>query len=262
MKIWITLKIAAMALLAMVVAASAQSTMAKIQADGVFRVGMADSVPFQFKDAASGKWRGFNVDMANKMAEALGVKLEIVDATWATLIPGLEAKRWDVALVDMFATPQRAVKVMFSDPYFQTRQVVMAKKGGPSTWDDLNKSGNSIVVLAGTADEAVSKETFPNAETRPLVAEGLGATFLEVAAGRSTATLASEINIKLYLAENPSAPLQIIDGGRGIEAQGFSYAIRPGDMHLLNFLNTWVRSSEKTGLAGEMATKWIDNFKK
>ncbi len=261
MKLKKILTVAVVTFAAMIVAASAQSGMSNIQSEGVIRVGMADSVPFQFKDVASGEWRGYNVDMANKMAGALGVKLEIVDASWATLIPGLEAKRWDVAFVDMFATPERAVKVMFSDSYFQTRQVVMARKdSGVSTWDELNKLGNSIVVLAGTADEAVSKEQFPNAETRPMVAEGLAATFLEVLAGRSTATLASEINIKLYLAENKDAPLEIIESGRGIEAQGFSYAIRPGDDHLLNFLNTWIRSANATGLSKETEIKWIDNF--
>ena len=45
----------------------------------------------QYKDAASGEWRGYNVDLANNLEEVLGVKLEIVDATWATLIPGLVA---------------------------------------------------------------------------------------------------------------------------------------------------------------------------
>lgn len=261
MKLLNTLKAAAVAALAMTGAAAAQTTMDGIQSDGVLRVGMADSLPFQWKDAATGEWRGYNVDMAGRMAEAMGVELEIVDATWSTLIPGLEGDRWDVAFVDMFATPERAVKVMFTDPYYQTRQVVLGNsRSDIATWDELNSAGKSIVVLAGTADEAVAKEEFPNAETRPMVAEGLAATVLEVAGGRADALIASELNIKLYIAKNPDAPLHIIENGRGIEAQGFSYAVRPGDTHLLAFLNTWVRSAHATGLSGEMESKWIDNF--
>ena len=256
-----TLNLAAATLLALTGLASAETTMERIQSDGVIRVGMADSVPFQFKDPATGNWRGYNVDMANLMSEALGVDLEIVDATWATLIPGLEGNRWDVAFVDMFATPERAVKVMFADPYFTTRQTVMGNtRSGVETWNDLNQDGRSIVFLAGTADEAVAKEKFPNAESRPMIAEGLGTVFLEVAAGRADATVASELNIRLYMASNPEAPLMILEGGRGIDAQGFSYAVRPGDHHLLEFLNTWVRSAKATGLAAEMESKWIDNF--
>lgn len=261
MKLMTTLKTAAVGLLAMAGVASAQSAMDSIQSEGVIRVGMADSVPFQFKDPGTGEWRGYNVDMANKMAEAMGVQLEIVDATWATLIPGLEGNRWDVAFVDMFATPERAVKVMFSDAYFRTRQAVMGSANSDlASWDDLNQDGKSIVFLAGTADEQVANEKFPNAENRPMVAEGLGTVFLEVASGRADATVASELNIRLYMAKNPDAPVVIVEEGRGIDAQGFSYAVRPGDNHLLAFLNTWVRSAHATGLAAEMETKWIDNF--
>lgn len=256
-----TIKTAAVALLAMASVATAETTMERIQSEGVIRVGMADSLPFQYKDAASGEWRGYNVDMAAKMAEAMGVELEIVDATWSTLIPGLEGARWDIAYVDMFATPERAVKVMFSDSYFTTRQAVMGNESsGVETWDDLNQEGKSVVFLAGTADEQVANDKFPNAEARPMVAEGLGAVFLEVASGRADATIASELNIRLYLAKNTSAPLMIVEEGRGIDAQGFSYAVRPGDVHLLAFVNTWVRSASATGLAAEMETKWIDNF--
>ena len=261
MKLMKTLKTATIGLLAMAGVACAQTAMERIQSEGVIRVGMADSVPFQFKDVASGEWRGYNVDMANRMAEAMGVNLEIVDATWATLIPGLESDRWDIAFVDMFATPERAVKVMFSDAYFTTRQAVMGNaNAGVATWDDLNQDGKSIVFLAGTADEQVARDKFPNAESRPMVAEGLGTVMLEVASGRADATVASELNLRLFMAKNPNAPVTIVEEGRGIDAQGFSYAVRPGDDHLLAFLNTWVRSAKATGLATEVESKWIDNF--
>src|SRR5262249_40925081 len=83
-------------------------TVQKIQSAGVLKVGMADSGVMQSKDPASGEWRGFNVDMANKVAKVLGVKLQIVDASWSTLIPGLQSGQFDVAFVDMFPTAARA----------------------------------------------------------------------------------------------------------------------------------------------------------
>ncbi len=253
----------AVALFAVSGAAFAQSTIDKIKDEGVLKVGMADSVPMQYKDTKSGEWRGFNVDMANNLADVLGVKLEIVDATWATLIPGLMGKQWDICLVDMFATPQRAVTVMFTDPYFQTRQVVLGNsESGIETWEQLNSEGNSIAVLAGTADEQVAKDNFPKATVKPMVAEGLAATFLEVAAGRAQASVAAELNIKLYLAENPNAPLAIIDPTLGVDAQGYAYAIRPGDTHFLNFLNTWILSNRLTGVTEATEVKWIDNFQR
>lgn len=261
MKLFDTIKAAAAALALTATAAAAQTTMETIQANNVLRVGLADSLPFQYKDAASGEWKGFNVDMAHKAAEALGVELEIVDATWATIIPGLTGGRYDVAFVDMFATPQRAATVMFTDSYYNTRAIVLTNQNTDlASWEELDTDGKAIVVLAGTADEAVAKEKFPNAETRPVVAEGVASVILEVAGNRADATILSEMNIRLYLAANPNAPLKILEEGRGIPAQGFSYAVRPGDDHLLNFMNTFIRSSYDTGLRDEMENKWIKNF--
>lgn len=263
MKIMSRLFAGIMAAAGLAAAASAQSTIEKIQSEGVLRVGMADSVPMQYKDAASGEWRGYNVDLAHDLVEVLGVELEIVDATWATLIPGMTAGRWDIALVDMFATPKRAVTVMFTDQYFQTRMVVMGNTGENKrldSWEALDSEGRTIVVLAGTADEQVARDNFPNAAINPMVAEGLAAPLLEVAAGRADAIVSSEINMRLYLAQNPDAPLEIVEPSRGIATQGYAYAIRPGDVHLLNFLNTWIRSNQATGLSEATRTKWLDNY--
>ena len=66
--------------------------------------------------------------------------------------------------------------------------------------------------------------------------------------------------MRLYLAQNPEAPLEIVEPSRGISAQGYAYAIRPGDVHLLNFLNTWIRSNQARASPRRLKTKWLDNF--
>ena len=78
---------------------------------------MAESPPWQSPNPASGEYEGFNVDMAKRVAEVMEVKLEIVPATWSTLIPGLEAKQYDVVFANLFATPKRALVVNFTEPY-------------------------------------------------------------------------------------------------------------------------------------------------
>ena len=242
-------------------AAAAQTTMQEIQEAGVVKVGMADSLPFQFKDVASGDWRGFNVDMAAMMAEELGVELEIVDQTWATLIPALTSGQIDVAFVDMVATPKRAVSVSFTDSYFAPEGVILVNSGsGLKTWDDLNQPGKTIVALAGTATELAARAAFPNAEVRPMVADGETALLLEVTSNRADGTVTANVNAGLYLSRNPNAPLELLEGGRGIPSQGYSYAVRPEDTHLRAFLNTFINSARDTGLRDEMEQKWIFNF--
>jgi ABC-type amino acid transport substrate-binding protein len=243
-------------------ARAAEDTLAAIKDSGVLKVAMAESLPMQFKDPASGQWSGYNVDMANDLAEVLGVKLEIVDATWQTLIPGLMANQYEIVMVDMWATPERAMTVVFTDPYNVYGWSVMVGKDTPyQTWEDLDKEGVTITVLSGTADEQTAKRTFPKATVKGLVSDNVNAPRLEVAAGRAEAHVTDLLNIKSFIAQNPDAPVRILQEDRVLSPTGLAYAIRPGDYHFLNFLNTWIHARSDSGKAGELRTKWIKDFK-
>lgn len=242
-------------------AAAQEDTIAKIKDAGVLRVAMAESLPMQFKDPAAGTWQGYNVDMANDLAEVMGVKLEIVDATWQTLIPGLMAGQYDIIMVDMWATPERAMTVLFTDPYNVYGWSVMVREDSPyQTWEDLDKEGILISVLSGTADEQTAKRSFPKAEVKGLVSENVNAPRLEVAAGRADAHVTDLLNIKIFMAQNPGAGVRILQEDRVLSPTGLAYAVRPGDYHFLNFLNTWIAARSDSGKAAELRTKWITDF--
>jgi ABC-type amino acid transport substrate-binding protein len=229
---------------------------------GTLRVAMAESLPMQFKDPATGKWQGYNAEMAEDLAKVMGVKLQIEDATWQTLIPGLMAGKYDIVMVDMWATPERAMTVAFTDAYSTLGWSVMVRDGSPfKTWEDLDKTGITISVLAGTADEQTAKRFFPNATVKPLVSENVNAPRLEVANGRADAVVTDLPNIKIFIAQNPQAKVHVLQEDRVMTPTGMAYAIRPGDYHFLNFLNTWVHARRESGREAELHDKWIKNLK-
>lgn len=233
-----------------------------IEDSGTLRVAMAKSLPMQFKNPASGKWEGYNPEMAEDLAKVMGVKLEIVDATWQTLIPGLLANKYDIVMVDMFATPERAMKVVFTDAYSTLGWSVMVRDNSAfKTWEDLNKGGVTISVLAGSADEQTAKRFFPNATVKPLVNESANAPRLEVANGRADAVVTDLPNIKLFIAQNPQAKVRVLQEDRVMTPTDMAYAIRPGDYHFLNFLNTWIHARRESGREAELHDKWIKNLK-
>jgi len=205
--------------------------------------------------------------LAWKIADLLWVVLGGIGAVTA-VVAGLYAadssrldRQIDVAFVDMIATPKRAVTVSFTDSYFSPEGVMLVNSNSDlETWDDLNQAGKTIVALAGTATELAARTNFPNAEVRPMVADGEAALLLEVTGGRADATITANVNAGLYLSQNPNAPLELLEDGRGIPSQGYSYAVRPADAHLRAFLNTFVNSANDTGLRDEMEQKWIFNF--
>src|SRR5262249_19742492 len=143
-----------------------------------------------------------------------------------------------IIMVDMWATPERALTVVFTDPYNVYGWSVMVRDGTSyTTWEDLNKAGVVISVLAGTADEQTAKRNFPKATVKPLVSENVNAPRLEVANGRADAVVTDLLNIKAFMAQNPQAKVRVLQEDRVMSPTGLAYAMRPGDYHFLNFMN-------------------------
>lgn len=97
--------------------AIAQSTLDEIQKKGDVVIGTSGTYP-PFSQVRAGQLMGFDIDLGNEIARHLKVK-----ATWQTfdlpgIIPALTSKRIDVMINSMLKTPERALRMSFSDPYY------------------------------------------------------------------------------------------------------------------------------------------------
>ncbi|HJC72169.1 MAG TPA: transporter substrate-binding domain-containing protein [Candidatus Ruthenibacterium merdavium] len=86
---------------------------------------------------------GYDVMMAKKIAEALGVELEIVRSDWDSLIPAVQTGTVDAVIAGQSMTAQRMEQVDFSEPYFYASIVCLTKKDSPYA------SAKSIAELSG-----------------------------------------------------------------------------------------------------------------
>ena len=159
--------------------ASAQEIAKEIKQRGTLRVGAAQAEPWFFKDPATSQWSGVGVSLGKALADAMGVKLELVEVTWATAVAAIQANKIDIMpLLD--ATPERAQAVDFpSVPVLYYGQAVLVRDGLPaSNWEDLNNPKVTIAVTRGTTPEAAVKRLAPKANilTFPSNAE-TGAAF-------------------------------------------------------------------------------------
>ncbi|HXI60907.1 MAG TPA: transporter substrate-binding domain-containing protein, partial [Polyangia bacterium] len=95
--------------------------LARVRSAGVLRWGADEQggEPFVFEDPGQGgKLAGFEVDIAEALAQALGVRAAFVQNDWSNLVPSLERGTFDIALNGLEVTPARAQRVRFSRPYF------------------------------------------------------------------------------------------------------------------------------------------------
>ena len=113
--------------------------------------------PLQFVDD-KGELKGMRVELANECCKKLGLAPEYIRTEFATMIPGLAAKRWDMINTGIFWTEERS-KLMYMIPYEQAAISFLAAKGNPlglKAVDDL--AGKRISVELGGIEERRTRE--------------------------------------------------------------------------------------------------------
>ena len=136
--------------------------LADIQSKGVVRVLVFADVPPFGSQNANRELEGFDIDMANLVAKALGVKLELVPVPAASRIPHLLTDKADMNIAAMSITAERARQVMYSAPYADTSLAVYGPKGEEvKTATDLN---GKVAVAKGTTEDIVLTAANPKAD--------------------------------------------------------------------------------------------------
>jgi len=148
---------------ALAAAPSAVRAQAKLSPPNIIKAGtLVMSInptlpPLQFVDD-KGQLQGMRVELANECCKLLGLAPEYIRTEFATMIPGLAAKRWDMINTGIFWTEERS-KLMYMVPYEQAAISFLAAKGNPlglKTVDDL--AGKKISVELGGIEERRTRE--------------------------------------------------------------------------------------------------------
>src|SRR3989475_3936367 len=117
---------------------------------GTLRVGMTgDYRPFTYLDKTTQKFGGFDVDMAEALGKALGVKVEFVQTAWPQLMKDFEADNFDIAMGGVSITLDRQKKGMFSSPIMREGKTPIARcadKGKYETIADIDRAGTRVIV--------------------------------------------------------------------------------------------------------------------
>ncbi|MBD9371854.1 ABC transporter substrate-binding protein [Rhizobium sp. ARZ01] len=153
-------KIAALAFAATAfLAATASAETLKIGTEGAYP-------PFNFQDA-SGKLGGFDVDIGLALCEKMKVECEVVAQDWDGIIPGLQAKKYDMIIASMFITDERKKQVSFTDPYYLAAMTHAAPKGANITdFTNEGMKGKTIGAQSGTTQANYAAAVYPDADIK------------------------------------------------------------------------------------------------
>jgi polar amino acid transport system substrate-binding protein len=225
-----------------------------IQARGVLRVGQDQGYMPLYGTDENGKRVGLEVELAEKMAEILGVKVEFVIVNWDGIIPALISGKFDMIFSGMTITPERALKVDFSIPYLTVGQTVLyntRKFSNPPTYEQLKKMKNlRISVQLGTTGDFAARRLFPNAKVIAL--ETMDEAAYQVASGRADIMVVDSIYASYMAKKYP----QLAVTGELLTRENLGIAVRKGDLEFLQWINTFIRWARTSGLIDELKRKW------
>lgn len=245
-------------------AGQAQDLIKRVIDRGTLRVGVAEGPPYQYPDAMTGEYVGLNMDLAREAADIIGVELEVVPATWATLVTGLEVDQYDVIFANLFATPQRAVTVSFTDPYDTYGFHVMVRADSDlQSLEELNSPDVSFAGVAGTVEASYPKELFPDAVVNELVTDQANAGPTSVLSGQSDAVLVDPGLYRILTAQNPAIKEQVrlLNGEDALlKPVSLSYAVRHADTDMKDFLNVFIRDKVANGAIVPARDAWFDRI--
>lgn len=178
----------------------------QIRDKGTLTVAMEGTwAPWTYHDE-SDKLVGFDVEVAQKIAEKLGVEVTFVEGEWDGLFAGLDSGRYDMVVNGVEITDERAEKYDFSEPYgyIRTALIVSSDNEEIKTFEDL--AGKTTTNSIGSTYETLAVSY--GAEVTPV--DSLDQTLDLVIAGRVDATLNAEVSFYDYISVHPDAPVKIV----------------------------------------------------
>ena len=237
-------------------AADNESTVEQVLKQGVLRVGMSTFVPWAMKDN-TGELIGFEIDVATRLAQDMGVKIQFIPTKWSGIVPALLTGKFDIIIGGMGILPSRNLKVNFSIPYNYTGMSMAASTTLAKDFSGLeafNREDVTISVRLGSTGVPAIKKYLPKAQIRMFDDEAQA--FQEAINGRVHAVVASAPTPAFQAIKHPDKLFIPLEDDFTREPIGF--AVKKGDFDFINFLNNWIIYVEAEGWFKERKAYWFE----
>jgi polar amino acid transport system substrate-binding protein len=170
-------------------------------------VGFAGEAPYSFEQ--DGQLTGATVALHREIFKNLGIdNVEGVSTDFGALIPGLQARRFDVVSAGMSILPQRCEQAAFSEPEFNYTTALMVPKGNPANLTDMQsvqQSGVRMAAMTGAIESDYAQELGIDAMQVASPQDGMDA----VANGRADVFALTGISLNWLAQNNPQVPVEV-----------------------------------------------------
>lgn len=229
----------------------------KVKDRGTLRVCAAPYNPWNVKNPTTNVWEGIIPDIVKEIGEALKVKVEWVDAAWATIIPSIQSDKCDLAGAALWTAPQRAEAISFTRSIGGDGMTIFVPSNSTVTSiAELDQKGKVISVTSGSADERIAKGLFKNAEVKSVVADRPSVSVMELAAGRADAASAAFAGTAQLIKNNPNLKVKPIEGLM-YNFTPFAFGVPAREYFFRDYVNVVISNLEASGKLQEIKDRWI-----
>lgn len=198
----------------------------------------AEFPPFEY--IAGGEVTGFDVDIAKKIAEKLGLELKIENMQFSGLIAALQTKKIDFIAAGMTNTEERAKSVNFSQDYFEASQVIIVKKDSDAVKSKADLEGKKIGVQLGTTGEMEAKEI---ADATVESYDAGFAAVMDLANGKLDAVVIDQKPAEKFVSKNDK--VMILE--EELTKEAYAIAVNKEDDALLDTINQVIQELQESG---------------
>jgi len=244
---------AAIAAIALVfgIAEARADAFAEILKTGAVRIAVPLDVPPFGSMNQERKPEGFDIDLAEMVAKALGVKVELQQVTAANRIPYLLTDKVDIVISVMGLTPERAKQIMFTAPYADTHLAVYGPKSAnvPSA---AELGSLKVVAAKGTTQELGLAAMNPRANIMRTEDDATAATAYITGQADLFATNSLIVPDLMKRAPNKEFDLKFV-----IRRSPAHMGVRMGELVLLQWLNSFIFFNTMNGELDKLHRKWL-----
>ena len=233
----------------------ADTTMGKIQKKGEIVVGTKFDVPlFGFKNPQSGEVEGFDPDIAQIVADKLGVDLKIEEAISDNRIPFLQEGTVDLVLSTMTITTDRDAEIDFSRPYYIAHgRILTAKDSGIEGAEDT--AGKTVcTALDSTYHLVVLPKQMKDAEHK--IVDSYSECFALLQRGNVDAMVTDDVILAGFLQQDDS--LHIV--GEELTTDPYGAGVQNEDTEMADFVSGVLDEMLEDGTWQGLYDKWIGKY--
>jgi polar amino acid transport system substrate-binding protein len=212
------------------------TTLEKAQESGTITLAVASEQPYSWVEG--GEATGATIAMHEEIFHNLGIDdIKVEEVDWNSLIPGLNAGRWDVISAGMSILPDRCAEAAFSDPEIMYTTTLVVPKGNPKDLSDLDSIANAggdvtLAVQSGAIEEGYATDL---GIANTIQVDGAQAGIEIVQSGRADAFALTAVSMnwmteKLDDVETTQAFVQEIDGVEQIGAGATVFRKKDNDL--------------------------------